>query len=313
MTSVLEPASDNQQPAVSRLRATMAAVRVTFTWLGTRKALTPDQRSQAAETFGAEHDFLSAGKKLLDVAHPSFRAVTGARSRIVAFWRSISLPYPEPAVRLIRQDDIQTFIVQMTTMKADLMEAVGELESHYLELKRSAQDRLGQLYSDADYPPSLSGLFDVAWDFPSVEPPNYLRQLSPKLYEQEAARVAARFDEALEMAETAFTEELTKLISHLVDRLGGDSDGQPKVFRNSAIENLQDFFLRFRHLNIRSSEELESLVGQAQRIVRGVEPQQLRDNSSLREHIGTELSRVQATLDDLLVDRPRRNLLRRAK
>ena len=45
----------------------------------------------------------------------------------------------------------------------------------------------------------------------------------------------------------------------------------------------------------------------------GVEPQTLRDNAGLRQHVATELSRVQSVLDGLLVDRPRRNILRRPK
>jgi len=54
-------------------------------------------------------------------------------------------------------------------------------------------------------------------------------------------------------------------------------------------------------------------VADAQQIVRGVKPQQLRDNEGLRQHVATELSRVQSVLDGLLVDRPRRNILRRPK
>jgi len=315
MSPVLDdPAARSPTGAASeRLRATMAAVRVWFTWLGVRKTLSPEQKTQAAESFGAERDFLSAGKKLLDTSHPAFKAVTSVRSRAVAFWKGISLPYPEPGIRLIRQDDISVFTVQMTSLKDQLIEAVGQLESHYAELKSAARRRLGTLYNVADYPATLHGWFDVAWDFPSVEPPDYLRQLSPQLFEQEAARVAARFDEAVQLAEQAFTEELSKLVSHLTERLSGSDDGKPKIFRDTAIENLQQFFERFRHLNIRSSEQLDELVSQAQRTVRGVEPQQLRDNSSLRQQIATQLSSVQSVLDGLLVDRPRRKILRRAK
>lgn len=115
------------------------------------------------------------------------------------------------------------------------------------------------------------------------------------------------------MAEQAFTEELAKLVSHLTERLSGQEDGKPKVFRDSAVENLAEFFERFRHLNVRSNEQLDGLVAQAQRTIRGVEPQQLRDNSSLRQTVATQLAGVQATLDGLLVDRPRRNILRRPK
>src|SRR6187402_3557029 len=89
------PASER---AADRLRATMAAVRVCFTWLGVRKTLSPEQKSQAAESFGAERNYLSAGKKLLDTSHPAFKAVTGVRSRILAYWKGISLPYPEPGI-----------------------------------------------------------------------------------------------------------------------------------------------------------------------------------------------------------------------
>ncbi len=46
-----------------------------------------------------------------------------------------------------------------------------------------------------------------------------MRQLSPQLYQQEAQRVAARYDEAVQLAEQAFTEELAKLVSHLTERL----------------------------------------------------------------------------------------------
>lgn len=303
------PGSDR----VARLRATMAAVRLCFTWFGVRKSLSQDQKSQAADTFGAEGEYLSAAKKLLDTSHPAFKVVTSTRGRILSYWKGVSLPYPEPGIRLIRQDDIGAFNVQLTSLRAELQDAVRTLDERYAELKTAARRRLGALFNASDYPTSLVGLFDVAFDFPSVEPPQYLRQLSPQLYEQEAQRVAARFDEAIQLAEQAFTEELSKLISHLSERLSGEDDGKPKVFRDSAVDNLREFFDRFRHLNVRSNEQLDQLVEQAQRIVRGVQPQQLRDNQSLRQHVATQLSGVQSVLDGLLVDRPRRNILRRAK
>jgi len=291
----------------------MAGVRLSISWLGVRKSLSRSQKSQAADTFGADGDYVSAAKKLLDTGHPAFKAVSAVRHRIVSLFKGMSLPYPEPGVRLIRQDDIAVFNVQMQTLKAELEEAVTKLDEQYAELQSAARRRLGSLYDAGDYPESLDGLFDVQWDFPAFEPPNYLRQLSPELYEQECQRVAGRFDEAVRMAEEAFTEELAKLTSHLTERLAGAEDGKQKVFRDSAIENLTEFFDRFRHLSLNSDSQLDELVDQAQRVVRGVGPQQLRDDQTLRQHVATELSAVQSVLDGLLVDRPRRNILRRPK
>ena len=309
MSTVLEsPAS----PA-DRLRTTMAAVRVSLKWFGTRKSLTAEQKAEAAEPFNAEAKFISAGKKLLDTTHPAYKAVTAVRGKVQAYWKSQSLPYPEPGVRLIRQGKIDAFAAQMREFQEELAEAVQALDRNYYELKATARQRLGSLYNGDDYPASLSGLIEISFDFPSVEPPDYLQQLNPQLYEEECQRVQSRFDEAVRLAEEAFTAELAKLISHLTERLSGTDDNRPKIFRDSAIENLSDFFQRFRELNVRSSEQLDQLVSQAQRVIRGVEPQDLRDNQGLRQHVATEMSRVSSVLDGMLVDRPRRNILRRAK
>jgi hypothetical protein len=275
--------------------------------------LTSQQRAQAAESFGAEGDFLSAGKKLLDTKHPRFKAVNAVRNRARAYWASISLPFPEPGIRLVRQDALETFQHQMETFRDELYEAVGQLDEQYVVLKAAARERLGRLYNEADYPASLAGLFEVSWDYPSVEPPDYLRQLNPALYEQECRRVQSRFDEGVRLAEEAFLEELAALVSHLTERLGGHEDGKPKVFRDTAVGNLREFFERFRSLNVRSNDQLETLVTQCQDIVQGVQPQHLRDDTGLRQQVASQLSSVQSVLDGLLVDRPRRRVMRSRK
>jgi hypothetical protein len=312
MSSLLDvPATDQATSPATRLRATMAAVRLSFMWFGVRKSLSAEQKSQAADTFGAEGNYLSAGKKLFDTSHPAFRAVTAVRSRAVSLWRGMSVPYPEPGIRLIRQDDVSAFDVQMTSLRDELQETVRQLDQHFSELRSAARQRLGRLYNSTDYPDSLRGLFKLEYDFPAVEPPDYLRHLSPALYEQEKARVAARFDEAVQLAEEAFTGELARLVSHLAERISGQDDGKPKIFRDSAIANLTEFFQRFGQLKVRSNDQLDDLVAQAQQVVQGVEPQALRDSASLRQHVATQLAGVQSVLDGLLVDRPRRNILRR--
>ena len=314
MTTLLDdPPSSHSNTAAQRLRTEMLAMRLSFTWFGTRKTLSPEQKAQAAESFGAEGDYLSAGKKLLNTKHPAFKAANAVKGRAVAYWKAASLPFPESGIRLIRQDDLAGVNVHMTTIRAELEEAVLELDRHFDELKSAARQRLGDLYNPADYPATLLGLFEMSWDFPSVEPPSYLRQLSPELYEQECRRVQSRFDEAVQLAEQAFLEELVKLVDHLTERLSGTDDGKPKVFRDSAVENLTEFFERFQRLNVRSNAELDELVERAQQVIVGVRPQELRDNATMRRQIASQLSGVQSAMDGMLVDRPRRNILRRSK
>src|SRR5207302_7198297 len=115
-----EPAS--LTPA-QRLRGSTAAVRVSLRWLGVRKTLTPEQKTQAAESFGAEGEFLSARKKLLDTRHPAYKEVTAVRGKVIAFWKGMTLPYPEPGVRLIKQEQVTGFNESMLHLRAELDDA----------------------------------------------------------------------------------------------------------------------------------------------------------------------------------------------
>ena len=305
------PITQTTPNAAQRLRTTMAAVRLAFTWLGVRKTLAPEQRTTAARAFHADRELLSASKLILDTKNPAYRAVAAVRSEASTYWRTVTLPFPEAGIRLLPQASLSTFASTMQTYRERLQESARELSGQYDQIKSEAERRLGTLFNASDYPPTLDGLFDLEVSYPTIEPPAYLVSLHPDVYQQEQARVRERFENAVELAEQAFATELQRLTAHLAERLTGLHDGQPKVFRDSAVENLRDFFERFRRLNIRSSPELDALVEQAQQTITGVEPQTLRDSNRLRAMVARDFEQIQASVGEMLVDRPRRNILRR--
>ena len=307
------PATQTERSAANRLRSTMAAVRLAFTWLGVRKTLAPEQRTTAARAFQADRELLSATKLILDTKHPSFRNVARVRSEASGYWRTETLPFPEPGVRLLPQNKLAGFDARMSQFRQELLDAARELSGQYEQIKSEARRRLGTLFNASDYPTTLDGMFDVEVSYPPIEPPNYLIALNPGVFEAEQARVRERFESAVELAEQAFAGELQKLVTHLAERLTGLQDGQPKVFRDTAITNFTEFFDRFRRLNVRSNPELDALVDQARQVITGIEPQQLRDSVRLRAMVANDFTRIEQAVGDLLVDRPRRNILRRGQ
>ena len=289
----------------------MAAVKLAFTWLGVRKTLAPEQRSTAARAFQADRDFLSASKLILDTRNPAYRNVARVRTEASSYWRTMTLPFPEAGVRLLNQNSLGLFASTMQTYRERLQEAARELAGEYDQIKSEAQRRLGALFNPSDYPSTLDGLFDLEVSYPTIEPPGYLMALHPDVYQAEQARVRERFESAVELAEQAFATELQRLTAHLAERLTGMHDGQPKIFRDSAVENLREFFERFRRLNIRSSTELDTLVAEAEQVITGIEPQQLRESNRLRQMVARDFEQIQASVGDMLLDRPRMNILRR--
>ena len=53
------------------------------------------------------------------------------------------------------------------------------------------------------------------------------------------------------------------------------------------------------------------LVEEAEQALSGIEPQQLRDSNRIRQMVARDFEQIQASVGELLVDRPRRNIIRR--
>ncbi len=296
--------------ASERLRKNASACRLSFTWWGTNRSLSKSQKHEAAQPFEANSAFLSAGKKIINTRHPAFQQLTAMKNRIAGYWKSMTLPYVEDGVRLIRKSDIAAFHTMMTDFQHELNEAARSLNDRRHELLEEARQQLGRLFNAKDYPDDLAELFAVEWDYPAIEPPGYLAQIAPEVYREEQERVAQKFQEAVHLAEEAFTQELTEMVEHLAERLQVGDDGKPLVFRDSAISNLVSFFDRFKQLNISSNRELEEAVTQAQSLVTGVKPAELRQDRNLREQIRSGMQQVADQLATLTIPKPRRKLLR---
>lgn len=307
MTTTISPINTDTPDFAEQLRLETTAVRLRKTKWGVSKTLDKQQKQMAANPFGASGDKLSASKKLIDTRHERVRAVNSIFNRVTEYWRSVTVPYPEDGIRLIRTEGVSEFDAQIARYQSELDGAVAGLNAVYAELRRKAQSELGSLYNADDYPANVDGLFSIAVEYPSVEPDNRLRQLNPALFEREQRRIQERFDEAVRLAEEAFLSELADLVQHLCERLEPAGDGKQKIFRDSAVENLTEFFGRFGRLNIGSSEQLDQLVAQAQGAVRNVTADRLRTNTDLRRTVQFALSNVGQRLDEMMIDRPRRD------
>jgi hypothetical protein len=190
--------TQQERSAASRLRTTMAALRLSFKWLGVRKTLAPEQRTTAARAFHADRELLSASKLILDTKNPAYRAVAAVRSEASSYWRTVTLPFPEAGIRLLPQNSRGLFANTMAGYRERLQKAACELASQYDTIKSEAQRRLGTLFNQAYYPRTLDGLFDLEVSYLTIEPPGYLMALHPDVYQAEQARVRERFENTVE-------------------------------------------------------------------------------------------------------------------
>lgn len=297
------------QTTATELRQTMGAVKLSFSWLGTQKKLSDAQTKQAADTFNAATDLVKASKRLFDTTNNTYRVLTAIKSQASSYWRSMTLPYPQDGVRLIKQSDIAAFEAKMHEFKEQLDAAAANLQLEYETIKNAAREKLGDLYNPNDYPASLENVFSIRWEYPPVEPPNYLMTFNPELYSQEQSRIQQRFETAVMMAEDAFATQLQEMVEHLIERLTDEPDGTKKTFKSSAIENFKEFYENFRHMNVRSNAQLEGLIRQANDLVSGIDVADLRKKADLRQNLSRQMTEVKTALDSLITNAPRRRVM----
>jgi hypothetical protein len=294
------------QTIAKKLRKDMAACRIQRGKCGVRKKLDRQQVRQAAATFNADERQMSASKLLIDGKAEAYRRCNSLIAEAIAYWHSITIPFPERGIRLIRRDRVEEIVAEIAKYRQALEVAAAELDAVYATLVESAREKLGTLFNEDDYPAAVGHLFRLELDFPSVEPPNYLLQLSPKLYEAEAARIQARFEEAVRLTEQAFVEKFGELVSHLADRLQFGEDGKPKTFQASTVDNLLEFFQQFGQLNIGSNSELEKLISDAKAVIGEHDADSLRKNAVERQTVQASMAELATKIDALMIDRPTR-------
>ena len=291
------------------LQAITIGSRVHHEKLGNSKAFTKEQAERAANEFGADSDFVNARKMLIDAKAEVWRNVVSIRGRVNAYWKSVTVPHPEVGVRLIRRDQVEAFNAQMEVFHGELMNAVDSLAEAYDDLKEDSKVRLADLYNEGDFVDDVRAEFNLTWDFPSLDPPEYLKKLSPKLYEAECARVKSQFSEAVLLQEQMFVAEFSKFVDSMANMLSPAAGGKKKAFRAGTADNLKEFFDRFQDLSVGSNAELNKLVEKAKSAMDGVDYTDLKNSGALKGKMKEAMDEVAEALKPLVIEKPTRKVL----
>ena len=312
---------NTRQEAARHLQADWGACRVQFVgWPGTAAGVRKDKKQVMAEAIGAKR-LKGASLPKFDDKHPAYQALVAIKGRIREAWEAATNDWVEDGKRLIRYDRIESFERTMQGLRAELDAARTAFAGVFPELVEQARADNGDGFDPSKYPSTVEGLYTFELDYPSLDPPEWLRNVNPTLYAEQSARVAARFDATVSLIEEGFASTLFELLDHLQTKLAGLDDGTAKRLHEDTIDNLTEFFQTFRRLNVHSSQELDRLVAQAEEVLSGrnlmgsepITRDALRDNQHLRADVRTRLSAVSASLEGMMTEMPRRVLNRRKK
>lgn len=171
-----------------------------------------------------------------------------------------------------------------------------------------AQVRLAGAFDATAYPTreEVLEVYRIEHNWLVMSTPTSLKNVNAAIFKREREKAERQVQAAADSITKMLAAEAKGLGQHLINRLTTDLDGKKKQIRNSAVENVNEFLATFDLRNIGTSKELNEQVARMKEILKGVEASDLRDNDALRVNVRDSFTKVAATLDTLVVERPKR-------
>jgi hypothetical protein len=276
----------------------------TSTW--TARAKIPSKTLLNGSHANVDPRSVNATKKLVD--GKTLKDVEAIRSEARAWLYAQSLPFPLEGAVFVPVAEVERIHAKLEEYKTSFDAAAEAFCTEYPQLRESARALLGDLYSSSDYPSSVRNKFGLSWQFITLAPPSETQLLSPALVAKAQADFQDLMAQAGKEAVEALRSRFAACVDHMVDRLSGEEDGKPKIFRDSLVGNLHEFLDSFEALNVCNDKDLAALVAKARGAVKGVSAEDLRKQENVREHVASAMAGITEKLDKMMVERPTRKV-----
>lgn len=259
--------------------------------------------------FAAKPNSVSSNKKLYPPNQMLIKAMHSCANNARATWRRYTIAYRDGR-RLLQRSLLDEFTDEMNSVNAELQALTEEADLHRDEILDECREFLGEeLFDINDYPTTFIGSMTITWSVGNFRPPEDLLQLAPETYARECAKVTAMFEDTVARYEDEAREELANLVQALTDKLTEKADeGKKVIYKESAANNLREFFERFKMMQITSDETLNELVSEAESALGTTTMKSVKQSPAKRKQLAESFSEVASKLDSLVTDAPARSI-----
>lgn len=297
-------------------------VSLSFSKPSFRRQSTEDVLDDDAEATG----MYTVNKAILDA--PEFKAVANHDNLTYNTLRGWCLPhwfrrgtYLLPITLLDRVED---YLTERAAERAVLVDAALaayptrkeearvslSCERHKTEKLDTDEECEHCFYNANEYPTAaqLRHSYAMYWDYPAFDAPALLETVRKDLFDREKARIIDRANASVDAITNAVRGQVKKLIDHWVTALGTDETGKQKIFKSKSLDKLGQLLSDLRLKNITNDTALDTLIDEAEKLVSGVDPTELRKDTDVRESVRERFTQIQASIDKLMEQKPTRRI-----
>ena len=172
-----------------------------------------------------------------------------------------------------------------------------------------------QIFNPADYPSEdeARARFRMDWYSIQFSTPSSVKSISRQAWEEESNSMKEMVRDMTTDFQKTLCVEMQAVVDHMLECVQGNLNGKKRKFNSDLVDKAVEFFDNLPGRNITNVVELDKLAKQAKSILEGVESQDIRDRSSVRKEVAVGFAEIKATLETLVVDKPKRAVAIRKK
>ena len=263
-------------------------------WTGEKRDNTITR--ELCDAKGAERGAVRANKSLLgDAIH----AVQAAERAVRDEANKRTLPWMDNGTRILKGAAFMAFTEAMAEPIRLFDTAVDAFIEHYPQTQHQARSRLGEAYTDGDFPAqrSLKARFGVKLVYlpvPSAE--DFRVGLASEEIETVRRNTEAALRDTVNDAVRALLDRLQEPVARLANRLRlfrrTNAGKVQHPFRDSLVDNIRAVLAIAPALNLMDDPRISALCADIERQLTVHHPDQLRSSQRLRETVADEADAI---------------------
>lgn len=294
-----------------RRKVSRQAVEVTPVETGELNDREEPERTEGEAREGIDQDLLHVSKDLYE--SPVLEDIKTLYSKVNNRISAIALPATtlKSGMYLIKAANVGIVEELMNTAKERLRVLVDTFVEAYPTLVEESKKKLGSLANDRDYPnvSRIRDFFVMEWQYLTFDAPRRaLQEVNQEILLREESKIKAQLAGYATQIESALITSLNETIKHFMGVLSPE-EGKQKRVTEARVERFNSIIETIMGKNIGDNEELTRLATLAKDVLNGNTPDEINKNVSIKQLIETRMQEVQASLEQMIVEKETRRII----
>lgn len=301
------PAPEGQKKKSNIMDSALMLV-VTRKWIPQTKTITNKILSSTAES-----KMISVTKKLFDCKE--LKDIVSNQTKLDEYLKRRSSPLPlKKSHHLVAYDlfhEVEGEINEFFNRHRILVDKFVDV---YDEAVNEAKELLGDQFNPEDYPTKeqVKGYFYFGWEWLEFKIAERLKEIDKEAAERQELQREQKIIQAGEACTALLTQQMQKILEHLVDRLtpveNEDGELKRKTFRTKMLDPINDFLAVYDARVLGQQTALTPLVEKVKGLMGGASVQQLKDNPEFRNNLEKEIATIKEQVDKMVIEQPLRSI-----